>query len=306
MQCREARELLDSFIGEELLVETNHELLQHLETCPECRAELDGRRRIRSGLQRAFAGSVDLQPRPQFATELTARLRASAEPVARRSWSRRWFAIAASLIAVFGVSAYFLRAGLSEKARLAAGDHQNCAVRFALAEKPITLEEAAQRYDRAFAQLETTPPDVLRTAAGTLRIADRHSCVFGGQRFGHVVFRLDDHLVSVLMARDESSDSPSPAPLSWLPSMNGFRMASLHTSGHVVYIVSDLQDSQFRVVAQALAQPVSQLTASMGTVHGVECRGKKTPAQTHGRVTPRPWRVVATVAVLTEHHPPAP
>jgi hypothetical protein len=41
--------------------------------------------------------------------------------------------------------------------------------------------------------------------------------------------------------------------------MNGLGIASLHTTGHVVYIVSDLQDSEFRVVAQALAPPVSQL-----------------------------------------------
>jgi len=38
-------------------------------------------------------------------------------------------------------------------------------------------------------------------------------------------------------------------------------MASLHTTDHVVYIVSDLQDADFRVVAQALAQPVSQLAS---------------------------------------------
>ena len=38
-------------------------------------------------------------------------------------------------------------------------------------------------------------------------------------------------------------------------------MASLQTTGHVVYIVSDLRDSDFRVVAEALAQPASRLTA---------------------------------------------
>ena len=84
MQCRDARELLDSFIGEELLVETNHDLLRHLATCPECGAELDGRRRIRSGLKQAFLRSADLQVRPEWAEELTIRLRASARPAGRR------------------------------------------------------------------------------------------------------------------------------------------------------------------------------------------------------------------------------
>lgn len=263
MQCRDARELLDSFLGEELLVETNHELLRHLATCPECSAELDGRRRLRSTLKHAFVRSAGLQVRPAFADELTTRLRASTRPEAKRTRQTRWFAIAASLFVVAGVGAYLFRPHISEVTRLAASDHQNCAVKFALQEKPISLHEAAERYDAAYAQLVTTPPDIVRTAAGILRIADRHSCVFGGRRFGHVVFRLDDHLVSVLMTQDDAGTSSKDdvRQLSWLPRMNGFGMASLHTSGHVVYIVSDLQDSEFRVVAQALAPPVSQLAA---------------------------------------------
>ena len=263
MQCRDARELLDSFIGEELLVETNHELLRHLATCPDCTAELEGRRRIRSGLKQAFSRSADLQVRPQFAHELATQLRTSSS-ASRQVWQARWFAIAASLLIVVGVGTYMLRTRISEATRLAANDHQNCAVKFALQEKPISLHEAAERYDAAYTQLVTTPPDTVRTAAGMLRVADRHSCVFGGRRFGHVVFRLDDHLVSVLMTQDELTGASSKGDvrqLSWLPRMNGLGMASLHTTGHVVYIVSDLQDSEFRVVAQALAQPVSQLAA---------------------------------------------
>jgi len=263
MQCRDARELLDSFIGEELLVETNHELLRHLATCPECNAELEGRRRIRSGLKQAFSRSADLKMRPGFANELATQLRMPAQSAAKQVWQVRWFAIAASLLIVVGAGTYLLRTRMSEATRLAAGDHQNCAVKFALQEKPISLREASERYDAAYAQLVTRPPDTVRTAAGVLRIADRHSCVFGGRRFGHVVFRLDDHLVSVLMTRDESDaqSKDDGRQLSWLPRMNGLGMASLHTTGHVVYIVSDLQDSDFRVVAQALAQPVSQLAS---------------------------------------------
>lgn len=179
----------------------------------------------------------------------------------RRPWRYRGIAIAASLLIMAGGSAYLWRERISEVARLAAGDHQNCAVRFALREKPISLKEAAERFDPAYAQLSTTPPDTVRTTVGTLQVADRHSCVFDGRRFGHVVFTLDDHLVSVLMTRDDHEQSRSNAELSWLPRINGLGMASLHTSGHVVYVVSDLGDSDFRVVAQALAQPASRLAA---------------------------------------------
>jgi len=124
MQCRDARELLDSFIGEELLVETNHDVLRHLATCPECSAELENRRRLRTGLRQAFSRSADLQVRPEFASELTAQLRASSRSAVRPVWQARWFAIAASLLLVVGAGTYVLRTRISEATRLAAGDHQ--------------------------------------------------------------------------------------------------------------------------------------------------------------------------------------
>jgi len=40
MDCRDVRDLADSFLAEELLMETNLEMLQHLERCPSCRGEL--------------------------------------------------------------------------------------------------------------------------------------------------------------------------------------------------------------------------------------------------------------------------
>jgi len=52
MTCRDVRELADSFLAEELLTETNHEILRHLETCPVCRADLAVRRELRDGLRR--------------------------------------------------------------------------------------------------------------------------------------------------------------------------------------------------------------------------------------------------------------
>jgi anti-sigma factor RsiW len=252
MQCRDARELLDSFLAQELLVETNHELLRHVSGCPDCKSDLDTRARLRSGLKQAFARSAELQARPEFVDKVTARLRSGAL-TRRRSWEA-WplLAAAASLILVVAAGAFFLRGRVSEVAVQAAGDHQNCAVKFALTERPISLDEAAARYDAAYGRLRTVPPDEVRTAAGTLHVADRHSCVFQDRRFGHVVFRLDQHLVSLLMTRDDSSSSA--AGLRQLPPVNGLSMASFKSPGHVIYIVSDVQEPAFHDVAQSLLE----------------------------------------------------
>ena len=44
--CEKIRGYLDSYISNELLVETNHEVLRHLEGCPDCREELEALLRI--------------------------------------------------------------------------------------------------------------------------------------------------------------------------------------------------------------------------------------------------------------------
>ena len=139
MQCRDVRELADSFLSEQLLVETNHELLRHLETCPDCRVDLADRRAIRDGLRGAFARAEDLRPRPELTAELRARLRPRQPEISRRSVLQSWWALAAGLVLAAG-GGWFVRDS-SSRSRLAlatrdaAGDHQNCAVRFNLAER---------------------------------------------------------------------------------------------------------------------------------------------------------------------------
>ena len=66
MECRNVRELADSFLAEELLTETNHDILRHLEGCPVCRADLAARRALREGVRGAFHRSTDLAPSREF------------------------------------------------------------------------------------------------------------------------------------------------------------------------------------------------------------------------------------------------
>jgi hypothetical protein len=152
MQCRDVRDLADSFLSEQLLVETNHELLRHLDTCPDCRVEIAGRRAMRAKLRAAFAHAEKLRPRPDFAAELLQTLRPAQPAVAisRRSLLQSWWALAAGLVLAAGGGLFVRqsssRSRLARLAREAAGDHQNCAVRFNLAERPIGLEDAGRRY----------------------------------------------------------------------------------------------------------------------------------------------------------------
>ncbi len=87
MECRDVREMADSFLGEELLTETNHEILRHLDTCPVCRADLAGRRALREGVQRAFHRAPDLGPSPEFIAQLRTKLQDTAHQGSARAAS---------------------------------------------------------------------------------------------------------------------------------------------------------------------------------------------------------------------------
>lgn len=78
MQCKGFIERIDSYLKDELPVETNHDVIQHLEACSACRRELAARREIRAQLRRAFAAAPDLQVRPDFAFKLRNEMRAQA------------------------------------------------------------------------------------------------------------------------------------------------------------------------------------------------------------------------------------
>jgi anti-sigma factor RsiW len=266
MQCREVRDLLDSFLGEELLIETNHGLMRHLESCPDCRAELDARRQLRGVLRGAFNRTDSLAPSPDFAATALQRVRERAPRPTIWSRGSTWGALAAVL--VLAVASALLLSGNRPTlvARDAVGDHRNCAIKFALAERPISLADAAAQYDPIYARLETTPPDQL---AGVGTVAARHSCVFNGRRFGHVVLQAQGHLVSVLVTRDERAQAagPGPAEPSWLQPLDDQNVAVFSTPGHAVFIVSDLPDAAFRDVARTLKGAVAErLAALLGNI----------------------------------------
>lgn len=251
MDCRTVRELADSFLSEQLLVETNHEVLRHLETCAACRAELDARSTIRQRLRGAFNNAVELQVRPDFATELRARLQPSldAPPVSRRAVLRSWWAAAAAVVVAAGggtlaVRRARARAELAALAAVAAGDHQNCAIRFNLAEQPISLPDAARRFGMPYGQMASFELPALRPPADTL---ERHSCVYGGHRFAHVVLRYRGAVTSLLVTHGDAP--PAPAIAAHTPS--GV-VASLPAADFVAFLVADLPDADVLQLAEVL------------------------------------------------------
>ena len=103
------------------------------------------------------------------------------------------------------------RSRLATLAREAAGDHQNCAVKFTsrrATDPPRRCRAALRRaVCRALATFE--PPPVVD---GPLQLLERHACVYQGRRFGHVVFRYRGALASLLVTDAAAPSAPELEP----------------------------------------------------------------------------------------------
>ncbi|MBA3270570.1 MAG: zf-HC2 domain-containing protein [Acidobacteria bacterium] len=270
MECREVRQLADSFVSEQLLVETTHAVLAHLDRCPPCRREVEGLRRLRAATRSAFEGAPYLSADAGFAAALTSQLRAGAARQQTAHAPRRlWLAIAASVLLVVGAGLgwreWSAASGISALLHAAVGDHRFCALTFKLAETPISLEEAARRYGGVDGLLETVEPSTPILTGGPMRILERHSCVFDGRRFAHIVLSYKDETVSLLV-----TDDPHPGGAPWgkfarksdttsaLPVTDGFHVASFRGARHAVFVVSSLNAADVQEVAEAMLGPVSR------------------------------------------------
>lgn len=137
------------------------------------------------------------------------------------------------------------RSRLVALATTAAGDHLNCAITFNLAERPIALEDAARRYGMPYGQMAsfdmpplTPPPEPL----------DRHSCVYGGHRFAHVVMRYRGAVTSLLVTQGGGPSEPQLETTS-----GSLAVASLRAGDFVGFVVSSLASDEVLRLAQAIA-----------------------------------------------------
>jgi hypothetical protein len=266
MICHDVRETAESFLRDELLLETNHEILQHLDTCLSCRTEIDARRRLRGALRGAYDRAPELQPRAGFTDRLRAQMLEA--PVHSRAWmpSPRWLAVAASVVVGLGLSLFGLLnrslAPAEALARDAMGDHRNCALKVRLNRTPLPLEEAADRFDPSYRLLLEAPPNDLSTPEGTVRVVDRHACAFGGRRFGHVIMNYRGRVVSLLMTTPEEPGAARELGEA-LPHLigrpkDGLSVISVDGSRHAILLVSDLGSDELTQLSRVVAVPLAE------------------------------------------------
>src|SRR5690349_15855804 len=231
--CRNTRAKLDSYIDDELLVETNLEMARHFQNCGECAQEATARRELRGRL-RAAARAV---PAP---TGLDERVRARLRREGRSKAPWSLMAIAAVIVLCFGSWFTYERRVL----RAGVGDHLHCAVIRQGFLRPVGQDKLSARYKPILTIVrQHVPSGMYLTVA--------HECTSGGRKFVHVTFRDEHRLLSVIVTRRGEWEK-LPRGLH-TDKIEGFQAAAFETGGYLVYSVSDLAKQENLGILTAMA-----------------------------------------------------
>lgn len=234
--CQNIREVMDSYLSEELSVETNHGVLRHVSQCRACEAELKQRQRVRALLSQTLDVSVD-------AGRATARITQALDHE-QRSWpsAARLAAVAATLIAAVAVAYWAGRPVDAAAYDDSAGDHIACALTYP-ADTTYDPERAAQNLVTPYERLA----DAVGLAHGAYHVIDAHMCPYKGRNYAHLVIRGDGQTLSLFAepgARGALPETPTTVlagdTLDVHATMRlGYRIAAVATRDYRVFLVSE-------------------------------------------------------------------
>jgi anti-sigma factor RsiW len=262
--CEKVRGYLDSYLSNELLVETNHEVLRHLEGCPQCAAELNTRARVRAQLQAAVRGTpapAGLEGRIQRAV----RAQRSHKPVGL-------YVLAAAAVVILCLAVGNLvrvkmhpEEAILQKAsgRLAAvlnvglRDHLHCAVFRKYSRQPETVERMASQLGPEFAGLA---PLVKAKLPADFRIIQGHRCRAGGRQYVHFIAAGGGKLLSLILTRKQPGEALSGGI--YQEGVDRYQVVGFESHDYLVYVISDLDAQQNLQLAASLAPAVRDYLAA--------------------------------------------
>lgn len=277
MNCRDFREFIDSYLSDELLTETNHDIIRHVEECPECRAEIEARRHVRARLRSAMRSAPDFQISGRFDNHLRASLKNESGVEKRSRWSfgfgRSWVAVAAAaglVVAVtFGVLYYGRTDGsgieiasagpaipvsalpASSLVNLAAEDHDHCAVKYASEKPPVEVAQVPVK----FRDIANVVSHELKNVLKNCDLIDSHSCKFGKARFTHVILRDGNNMISVLVTNDDADRKDVAGKILSFASEK-YSISQFDFDKRAIFVVSSLDNETNAQAAQALFVPI--------------------------------------------------
>ncbi len=250
-ECQEIRELLDSYLSNELLVETNHAVLRHLATCTSCSSEAERRRATRDLLVQSLRANVDVAPLRQ---------RIDRAIDAERLWWRRtaqWWGAAAALAAI-AIFVWYPRPVDAAAYADSVGDHIECGLR----------TPAGAKYDPARIAQALGPPFTSLAAAigewhGDYQLVEAHTCPYHGRQYAHLVFRGGGTTISLFAEESRRGALPAATVVAppdhmlsglYATDRDGYHVDGTATGRHQLFVVSDRTGADQDALAKRLLQ----------------------------------------------------
>ncbi|HKP86676.1 MAG TPA: zf-HC2 domain-containing protein [Blastocatellia bacterium] len=271
-QCNKIRSYLDSYLNDELLVETNHEVLKHLQSCKGCAQALEDRARVKTLLQRAVR-------RDEAPAALRERIERDVRKNASASWSfnagARWALAAAAMIAVIIGSWAAVHSLVSRKAgspeasleqtarvlNIGLSDHINCAIVHEQANRRFTPEQMAEKMGADYVGLV---PIVKEKAPAGYEVVVAHKCHVNKREFIHMILKNHENVLSLIITKKNGEAFPQIAgtPL-YEARMQDYEAAGFETRDYLGFVVSNLSKDDNLQIASTLTPVVRDFLSKM-------------------------------------------
>jgi Putative zinc-finger len=281
--CARIRRYFDAYLDNELLVETNHEVLRHLSVCSECTKILNDRARVKRELKRI----VEQQTAPavlleSIQTAIRGRKRFFDFDV------RRWAMVAASILvfAIGGVIALrpgglggpiitasrdsleLISAQAQELMRVGLVDHVHCALVVGKWKQFLSLEHMKAETGREALGPEFIPLVTLvsEKVGPKLHVVQGHRCVTNHRQYVHIILTGDKGAIVSLVITQKDGEAfdrggivatlrASGVPV-YRANEGQLEIAAFETNRYLAYVVSNLDRDGNLNVASRLAMPV--------------------------------------------------
>lgn len=278
--CDKIREYIDSYVSDELQVETNQEILSHLERCSECVALVEDRRRVRTLVR----GAVERQPCPADLEQrvISAIRRQSPAGLSPNVWRlSRVAAIAAAVLVVVFASwlairrsqvpasvTVFSQQGLA-LLNIGLEDHVGCAIEHGFKDRQSTPEEMTQALGAKYAGLLAVVQS--ETPAGySLNVG--HRCSINGRTYVHFILRKGESVVSIVLTERADSESfvqtaegaKGTDQTIYSSQLGQYEVASFQTPKYLAFVISDAGDPNAVGLASNLSASIRAFLAGIG------------------------------------------
>ncbi|PYR96277.1 MAG: hypothetical protein DMG16_28310 [Acidobacteria bacterium] len=269
-RCERIRQQLDSYLSNELLVETASEVVRHLESCEACSRDLESRMRVRDVLQRAVANRpMPESMRANILRTLRDSQRRSLTRVAVKRWALGFAAAAVVLFGVFAAEWLNLRHGeqlIASILKLGVSDHVICAI------QGHNYPEVANPPDEIREKLGARYAPLLQVVQQRLpgfELLEGHICSIPGsdRKYVHFITRGHGTILSVILTERNGAALPRDKLLLSADSsglgiyqdhLSGMEIAGFESGQYFAFVVSDLNQKELLQLARGLAPALNE------------------------------------------------